>query len=307
MHDPDPRIEAVRRFSRLYTSRIGVLQDSLLQSGLSLTEGRVVFELSRGETTSTRLAATLGLDAGYLSRVLRALEARALLARRASEADGRQSLLSLSPEGRAVFAALDARSREEVGALLATLGSEGARRLVAALGEAERLLAGPEAPRSPWLLRPHRVGDMGWVVHRQAVLYAEEYGWNAEFEALLAEIAAAFIRNLDPARERCWIAERDGAVAGSVFLVKGDAPEVAKLRLLYVEPSARGLGIGARLVAECVATARALRYRQLTLWTNDVLVAARRIYIAQGFALVREERHHSFGKDLVGQYWALDL
>jgi DNA-binding MarR family transcriptional regulator/GNAT superfamily N-acetyltransferase len=302
-------VQAVRRFSRFYTRRVGVLHEGLLGGPLSLTEARIVYELAQSpDSTAGRLGADLGLDAGYLSRVLRGLHERGLLDRRASETDGRQTMLSLTKAGRAAFATLDGRSKAEIGAMIATLSDIQQQRLVAALGAAEALLGGdaqPE-PRVPYILRPPRPGDMGWVVHRQACLYAEEYGFDEQFEALVAEIVAGFIKSFDPARERCWIAEREAAVVGSVFMVRG-SDTVAKLRLLYVEPDARGLGIGRRLVDECIRFARQTGYRRLTLWTNDILTAARRIYQDAGFQLVAEERHRSFGHDLVGQNWDLAL
>jgi DNA-binding MarR family transcriptional regulator/GNAT superfamily N-acetyltransferase len=302
-------IQAVRRFSRFYTRRIGVLHEGLLGSPHSLTAGRVIYELAQQPTTTAaRLGSELGLDAGYLSRILRGFEAQHLIERRRCDTDGRKSLLSLTAAGREAFAAMDARSREEVGAMLGKLSAAEQDRLVAALETAEALLGGNgrSEPRVPYLLRPHQPGDMGWIVHRQAVLYAREYGWDERYEALVAEIVARFIQAFDPRRERCWIAERDGAVVGSVFLVR-HSDGVAKLRLLYVEPEARGLGIGRRLVDECVRFARQAGYRRVTLWTNDVLAAARRIYERAGFRLVKEERHHSFGHDLVGQNWELEL
>jgi DNA-binding MarR family transcriptional regulator/GNAT superfamily N-acetyltransferase len=300
------RVEAVRRFSRFYTRRIGVLHEGLLGSALTLTEGRIIYEVAQGETTASRLAAALELDSGYLSRVLRGLEERGLIERRPSATDARQNLLSLAPAGQAAFAGVDARSREEVGAMLKGLDPSAQRRLVAALEEAERLLGGEGSAPAPYLLRPHRPGDMGWIVHRQTVLYAEEYGWDGSYEALAAEIVAGFIRNFDPARERCWIAEREGAVVGSVFLMRA-SDELGKLRLLYVEPATRGLGVGRRLVEECIRSARELGYRRLTLWTNDVLVPARRLYAAAGFRCVKAEPHRSFGHDLVGETWEMDL
>jgi DNA-binding MarR family transcriptional regulator/GNAT superfamily N-acetyltransferase len=301
-------VRAVRKFSRFYTRRIGVLHEGLLGSALSLTEGRIVFEVAQaGDSTAVRVGADLGLDAGYLSRVLRGLQERGLIDRRPSETDGRQSVISLTETGRQAFAALDGRSQAEVGKMLERLSATERRRLAAALGTAETLLGGDRAaPRVPYLLRPHRPGDMGFVIHRQAVLYAEEYGWDETFEALVAEIAAKFIQNFDPRHERCWIAEREGAIVGSVFLVRA-SEETAKLRMLYVEPEARGLGIGRRLVDECIRFARQVGYRRVTLWTNDILVAARRIYQQAGFVLVAEERHHSFGHDLAGQNWDLEL
>ncbi|MDE2334828.1 MAG: GNAT family N-acetyltransferase [Rhodospirillales bacterium] len=303
----DEAVAAVRRFSRFYTRRIGVLQEGLLGGPLSLPEGRLVWELAQGEEqTAARLAATLALDPGYVSRLLRTLEERGFIARSASPRDARETLIALAPEGRAAYAEINARVQQEVGAMLAGLVPDARSRLVAALAYIERLLGDGPEPRVPYILRPPRIGDLGLVVARQAALYASEYGWNGEFEALLAEIAAAFIRNFDPARERCWIAERGGEMVGSVFVVRAD-DELAKLRMLYVEPAARGLGIGARLVEECLAFARAAGYRRMTLWTNDILTAARHIYERAGFRLVQAERHHSFGHDLVGENWERDL
>jgi DNA-binding MarR family transcriptional regulator/N-acetylglutamate synthase-like GNAT family acetyltransferase len=306
--DLAPRVAAMRRFSRFYTARIGALREGLHDSAFSLTEARILWELAHREgLTAAQLARELALDPGYLSRLLRAFRRRGLLARTPSADDGRQHLLTLTPAGRAAFAPLDAGSREEIGALLAPLSDPEQRRLVAAMAAIEGLLSDAAADaREPYLLREHRVGDIGWIVHRQAVLYAEEYGWDNRFEALLAEIGAHFITHFDPALERCVIAERGGEVVGSAFVVKQSA-RIAKLRMVYVEPSARGLGIGRRLVEECLRFARAKGYRKMVLWTNDILVSARRIYQAAGFTLVSEERHHSFGHDLVGQYWELTL
>ncbi|MEA1675551.1 helix-turn-helix domain-containing GNAT family N-acetyltransferase [Nitrospirillum sp. BR 11163] len=298
----EAKVAAVRRFSRIYTRRIGVLQDGLLGTDLSLAEGRIVFELAqRPDTAAKSLAMDLGLDAGYLSRLLRGLERRGLIERRADPTDGRQSLLTLTAAGRDLFTLIDGRSRAEVAALLEAIPPEGQERLVQALAQAGALLGGrPAGPA--YVLRPHRPGDMGWIIHRQGLLYAREYGWDERFEALIATIAAQFIESYDHRRERCWVAERDGAIIGSIFLVR-DSDEVAKLRLLYVEPAARGLGLGRHLVAECLAFAEAAGYRRVSLWTNSVLHSARRIYEEAGFKLVREEAHHSFGKDLTGQYW----
>ncbi len=301
------RVEAVRRFNRFYTRRIGVLGEGLASSPFSLTEARVVYELARrGEATAAELGRDLGLDAGYLSRLLRGFERRGLLRRRPSESDGRRSLLGLTPEGEAAFAELDAGTRREVGALLSALPEEEQDRLVGAMRAIEGVLGAPPEGRASYLLRPHGPGDLGWVVQRHGALYAREYGWDERFEALVAEIAAKFLRELDPRRERCWIAERDGEPVGSVLLAR-ESDETAKLRLLLVEPRARGLGIGSRLVEECVRFARGTGYRRVTLWTNDVLRAARRIYEEAGFRLVREEPHHSFGHALVGQTWELEL
>jgi DNA-binding MarR family transcriptional regulator/N-acetylglutamate synthase-like GNAT family acetyltransferase len=270
---------------------------------------RILYELAqRDGLTATDLGRELGIDAGHLSRILKRFEQRRLLDRRAAPADARQSLLELTAAGRAAFAPLDRGSREQIAAWLAPLSPARSAELLHAMGSIERLLApGPRAePAVPYLLRPHQVGDIGWITHRQGLLYAEEYGWDESFEALVAEIAANFVKSFDATSERCWIAEREGEIVGSVFLVR-QTRRIAKLRLLYVEPAARGLGIGARLTDECIRFARAKGYRTLTLWTNDVLVSARRIYQAAGFELAKEERHHSFGKDLVGQNWNLAL
>jgi DNA-binding MarR family transcriptional regulator/GNAT superfamily N-acetyltransferase len=298
------RVAAVRRFNRLYTRRIGVLNDGLLDSPFSLTEVRVLFELAHSpDLTATTLRHELDLDAGYLSRLLRRLEQRGLIARTVAEADGRVAHLNLTEKGREEFQTLDGRADQEVSALLGELSVAQQRELLGALRTIEDLLAGPPPPRrEPYLLRSHHPGDMGWVVHRHGVLYAQEYGWDERFEALVAEVVASFIQRFDPRRERCWIAERDGEIVGSVFLVK-KSKTVAQLRLLLVEPSARGLGIGARLVDECIRFARQCHYRKMTLWTNNVLHTARRIYQRAGFQLVSEKPHDMFGRDLVGQTW----
>jgi len=297
--DAQARIEAVRRFNRFYTQRIGVLHQGLLRSPFPLTHARVIYELAHhGETTASELCRELGLDAGYLSRILRDLGKQDLIDKRRSANDGRRTILSLSAEGQAAFAQLNARSRAEIGDLLAALAPQDRDRLGEAMATIEGLLGDGAPRRAPYLLRPHQPGDIGWVVHRHAVLYAEEWGWDNSFEALVARIGADFIDNFQPDWENCWIAEVDGAIAGSVFVV---------LRMLLVEPSARGLGIGHRLVDEVIRFARTKGYRKLTLWTNDCLDAARRIYQRAGFVLVEEEKHHSFGHDLVGQMWDLDL
>jgi DNA-binding MarR family transcriptional regulator/GNAT superfamily N-acetyltransferase len=305
--DREAQIAAVRAFNRFYTRQIGLLEEGLYRSEFSLTEVRVLYELAhRDGLTASELVRYLNLDPGYLSRLLKKFEARGLVTRAPSEADARQSVLALTPAGRDAFAPLNRASHDEIAAMLGHLGADEREALVKAMQTVRRLLGGAPGPRVPYILRPPRPGDLGWVVHRQAVLYATEYGWDGTFEALVAEIAAAFVKNFDPKRERCWIAEREGEIVGSVFVVR-QSDEVAKLRLLYVEPSARGLGIGRRLVEECIGFARSRGYRTLTLWTNDILVSARRIYEAAGFRLVGEERHHSFGKDLVGQNWELAL
>jgi DNA-binding MarR family transcriptional regulator/GNAT superfamily N-acetyltransferase len=305
--NPDEPVAAVRRFTRFYTRQIGVLQERLLASPFSLTESRVLYELAhRDDLTASALAQDLGLDPGYLSRILRAFADRRLIERTPCEEDARQHRLTLTAAGRRAFAPLDRGSHEQVAAMLAGLNSAQQRRLMGAMRAIESLLDPQPADKPPYILRPHQPGDMGWVVSRHGALYAEEYAWSMEFEALVADIVAAFIKSYDAAGERCWIAEIDGEPVGSVFVVK-QSDEIAKLRLLLVEPRARGLGIGRRLVAECIRFARQAGYRTLTLWTNDVLHAARRIYQDAGFMLVQEEPHHSFGQDLVGQNWDLAL
>jgi len=300
-------IVAVRRFNRFYTRQIGVLRQSLLDSPFSLAEARVLYEVAhRQQPTATELGQDLQLDAGYLSRMLRSFEQRGLLRKEASSRDARQSLLSLTAEGRKAQLALEAGSNAEVGAMLSVLADDEQNRLLRAMQTIESLLGPPQVSREPYVLRPHRPGDMGWIVHRHGVLYAREYGWDETFEALVAEITARFIREFDARRECCWMAERDGEILGCVFLVKQSA-SVAQLRLLLVEPSARGLGIGRRLVEECIRFARQAGYSSITLWTNDILGAARHIYEAAGFRLVSEEKHRSFGHDLVGQTWDLRL
>jgi DNA-binding MarR family transcriptional regulator/GNAT superfamily N-acetyltransferase len=299
----EQRIAAVRSFTRFYTQRIGVLKEGLLQSSFSLTETRVLYELChRQKPTAAELCRELGLDPGYLSRILKSFEDRGLLARTPSKEDARRAHLGLTRQGREAFAPLDARSRQEVGDLLGRLGEAEQIRLVESLKTAMDLLGGAAAVPPPFLLRPHRPGDMGWVVHRHGALYAQEYGWDGRFEALVAGVVAGFIDNFDAKRECCWIAERDGEIIGSVFLVRQSA-RVARLRLLLVEPSARGLGLGKRLVEECLRFARQAGYRKIVLWTNDVLVAARRVYEQAGFRLVKSEKHRSFGHDLVGETW----
>jgi DNA-binding MarR family transcriptional regulator/N-acetylglutamate synthase-like GNAT family acetyltransferase len=305
--DRDQRVAAVRRFNRFYTRQIGVLQEGYLDSPFSLAEVRVLYELAhRPQTTASDLVRDLGLDAGYLSRIIRGFKKRGLVAAAPSLTDGRHRLLSLTEQGRTVFAPLHARSHHDIGVMLDGLVPADQDRLLAAMHTIENLLGATPERKVPYLLRPPYPGDLGWVVHRHGVLYAEEYGWDERFEALVATIVAGFIETHDPKRERCWIAERDGAIVGSVLLVK-QSPEVAKLRLLLVEPAARGLGIGARLVAECERFARVAGYETITLWTNDVLHAARHLYQRAGYRLVHQEPHHSFGHDLIGETWELAL
>jgi DNA-binding MarR family transcriptional regulator/N-acetylglutamate synthase-like GNAT family acetyltransferase len=303
----EDRVSAVRHFNRFLTRRIGVLREGLLHSPYSLTEARILFELAqRDNLTASDLCRDLGLDPGYLSRTLARLEQQGLMDKARSENDGRQRLLRLTPAGEKAFALLDKRSHDEVLEMLSGLAEDDQRRLLKAMRTIEAVLDRDFKFSEPFLLRQHEPGDMGWVTHRHGVLYAQEYGWDERFEALVAQIVADFINNYNPARERCWIAEMNGEIVGSVFVVQA-SETVAKLRLLLVEPKARGLGLGSRLVQECIRFARRSGYQKLTLWTNDVLLAARHIYEQAGFKLVAQEAHHSFGHDLVGETWELEL
>ena len=297
-------VDAVRRFSRFYTRRVGALRGGLLGSPHPLPEARLIYEIGqRGECTASELARDLDLDAGYLSRLLQSLKRRGLLTARRSARDARARVLALTARGSKTHAQLDSRSRDEVAGMLGGLAGGERERLVGAMRAVESLLE----KKSPAVsLRAHRPGDLGWVVSRHGALYAEEYGWDIRFEALVAGIAAKFINQFDPARERAWIAELDGEPVGSVFVVK-ESKTVAKLRLLIVEPRARGHGIGRRLVRECIAFAREKGYRKLVLWTQANLAAARAIYKAEGFKLAGTEKHHSFGARLTGEYWELKL
>lgn len=301
------KIDAVRGFNRFYTRQIGVLREGLLQSPFSLTEARVLYEIARRpQPTATELCQELGLDAGYLSRILSKFEKSGLVSRSASRSDGRRILLKLSAKGRRTFATLDIRQRGEVASMLRPISPAGQSELVQAMQRIESLLGGRSESR-PYVLRAHQPGDMGWVIHRHGALYAQEYGYDEQFEALVAEIAARFIQNFDAKRERCWIAEKGGGIVGSVFLVK-ESKTAAKLRLLLVEPSARGLGIGKRLVDECIRFARQAGYRKIVLWTQSELPAARHVYQQAGFRLVEEKPHRSWGReDLVSEIWELDL
>jgi DNA-binding MarR family transcriptional regulator/GNAT superfamily N-acetyltransferase len=304
----DTRVAAVRHFNRFYTRQIGVLQEGLLASDFSLAEARVLYELAHadGTSTATEIGTSIGLDAGYLSRMLRSFEERALVQRRPSAADGRRANLTLTRKGRTAFAGLDAGARAEIAALLASHSEPEQRVLVSAMQTIERVLAKP-APDVPNLeLRAPRPGDMGWVIQRHGEIYADEYGWSEHFEALVAEIVSRFMHDHDAARERAWIATVNGERAGSIFLVR-HSDSVARLRLLLVEPSARGMGVGRTLVETCLEFARAAGYEKMTLWTNAVLDAARAIYVAHGFRLVREEPHTHFGSEQLGQDWELDL
>jgi DNA-binding MarR family transcriptional regulator/GNAT superfamily N-acetyltransferase len=302
----EDRVAAVRAFNRFYTARIGVLREGLLDTRHPLPEARVLFEVGAQATDDLGdLRARLDVDAGYLSRLLGRLEDRGLVVRERVAGDARRRRARLTAAGRRAFATLDRRSGDQIAALLSGLRDEEQRRLLGAMGAVEGLLGERRRPRA-WLLRPPRIGELGWIVQRHGALYAAEYGWDAGFEALVARVVADYAQRHDPAREAAWIAEVDGEAAGCVLCVADDAA-TARLRLLLVEPHARGLGIGGRLVDECVGFARRAGYRELVLWTNDVLVDARRLYERAGFRLVRSEAHRSFGHDLVGQDWALDL
>jgi DNA-binding MarR family transcriptional regulator/GNAT superfamily N-acetyltransferase len=307
--DLEGRIAAVRRFSRFYTRQLGLLQESLVDTPYSLTEARVLYELAHREpTTASALAADLDLDHGYLSRILRRFGDAKLLTKKPAPGDARQSLIAITAKGRKAFAPLNRNSHDQVAGLLGGLGDAEQQRVVAAMASIENLLqpSAPEARAPMILLRPHRPGDMGWVTSANASLYAQEYGWDISYEALVAKITAEFIEKFDPVRERCWIAEMDGERVGSVFCVrKTDA--IAKLRLLIIDPKARGLGLGKRLVDECMRFARETGYKRMTLWTQSNLFAARGIYAKAGFELVQEEPHHSFGVDLIGETWERDL
>jgi len=301
------RVGAIRRFNRFYTRKIGVLQEGLLGSAFSLTQGRVLYEVAhREKPTATAVGAELGLDAGYLSRILRGFKKDGLIHAQRSDVDGRETLLSLTPQGRKAIATLDRRSNQDVTARLQGVSEPEQQRLVTAMNEIESVLAPRTAESEPYILRPHQPGDMGWVVSRQGLLYVQEYGWDEQYEALAAKIVAHFIEKFDARRERCWIAERKGETVGAVFLVQ-HSKTIAKLRLLHVEPSARGLGIGKRLVDECVRFARRVGYKKITLWTQSILTAARHIYKQAGFRCVAKKRHHSFGHDLVAETWELKL
>jgi DNA-binding MarR family transcriptional regulator/N-acetylglutamate synthase-like GNAT family acetyltransferase len=301
------RVHAIRQFNRFFTRQIGVLREGLLHSPYSLTEARIIFELAqRNNLTASDLCRELGLDAGYLSRILVRLEQQSLIEKVRSENDGRQRLLHLTSEGQKAFALLNQRSNEEVSEMLNGLSEEDQQRLLKAMQTIESIFDEGFKYSEPFFLRQHEPGDLGWVTHRHGALYAQEYGWDEHFEALVAQIVADFINNYNLAKERCWIVEMDGEIVGSVFVVRS-SETVAKLRLLLVEPRARGLGLGTRLVEECIRFARRSGYQKLMLWTNSVLIEARHIYQKVGFTLVDQEAHHSYGHDLVGETWELAL
>lgn len=298
-----------RRFNRMYTRFIGTLNEGLLNSDYSLAEARVLYELAtRISPKASEIAEGLGLDPAYLSRMLGKLERDGLLHKKASQQDGRYAELTLSARGRSAFKKLNALSDLQAQTILQDLAPAARMELIHCMQTVENILSKIDRSRMPYILRPHRVGDMGWIIYRESVGYAEQYGWDNTFEALVARIVEGFITNFDPSRERCWIAEMDGQNVGHIFLVKHPSePESAKLRLLYVEPCARGVGLGDALVNECVRFARTAAYRRIVLWTQSILTAAHRIYKRAGFRLIKEEPHHSFGHDLIGQEWELNL
>lgn len=300
-------VAAVRRFNRFYTRRIGALDDKHLGEPYSLAESRVLYEMAQSPTgvTPKVLAKATGLDAGYLSRILKRFEAAGLMVRETSRQDGRSVSVWLTSEGILAYNGLRQTAEGAVEQMIAGLSVADRAKLTGAMAQMEGLLGAPKA--GAIILRSHRVGDMGWVVHRHAVLYAREYGWDERFEAIVAGIVAEFLRNLDPVRERCWIAERDGEIVGSIFLVKGQNERQAKLRLLLIEPTVRGLGLGKRLVSECITFAGQAGYEEVTLWTQSILTAARAIYAGAGFELIDSQPHQDLGVDLVGETWALKL
>ena len=311
----EPRIAAVRRFNRFYTRQIGVLRRNYLDSAYSLAEMRVLYEIVQADKTGHTLTASdiiraLDLDAGYLSRVLRNFEKAGLISRKASDKDARRSHLALTARGAKTFAPFEKRSQSQAADMLGKLKPAEQARLVAAMDSIETLLAdeSPKPADKPrYILREPRHGDFGWIVSRHAELYAQEYGWGEPFEGLCAQIVADFVNKYDDACERCWIAELNGENVGTVMLVKDDVPGVARIRLLIVDPKARGLGLGQRLVDECISFARSAGYKKVTLWTHSVLTAARHVYEKAGFTLTSSEPRHTWGKDVVAEFWDLTL
>ena len=301
-------IGAVRHFNRFYTKQLGVLNEGLLESPFTLTEARIIYELANRErTTATELGNELAIDAGFLSRTLRGLETKKVITRKTSSTDARQSIVVLTGKGRREFESLDLLSRNQIEEILNDLSPTDQKRLLSAMTSIENMLAKKKEEETySYVLRQPEPGDMGWVVQSNGTLYAQEYSWDENYEALVAQIVSDFVKNFDSKKERCWIAEKDGENVGAVFLVK-ESDEVARLRLLIVDPKARGLGIGKRLVDECTRFARRVGYKQITLWTNSVLLAARGIYHTAGYELKKSESHHSFGHDLVGETWVLTL
>lgn len=305
--DSDAQVSAVRAFNRFYTRKLGVLDQQLLKSPFSLSEARVLYELAhRGNLAAKEIGIELGLDPGYLSRIIQKFDEDGLITRKPLPSDRRQYQLSLTAKGRQAFAKVERSSHDDVAAMLAALPPGDGQRLTGAMATIERLLGASQSPPPSAILRDPRPGDMGWVVQSHGELYAREYGFDFSFEALVAEIAAKFLASFDASRERCWIADIDGAQVGSVFLVR-HTDDVAKLRLLLVDPAGRGQGLGRRLVGECISFARQCGYRKITLWTQSILLAARKIYQDAGFVLVATEPHRSFGQSLIGETWELEL
>jgi DNA-binding MarR family transcriptional regulator/N-acetylglutamate synthase-like GNAT family acetyltransferase len=303
----DDQVQAVRAFNRFYTRKLGVLDQQLLKTPFSLSEARVLYELAHDDELSAKeIGIELGLDPGYLSRIVQSFDEAGLIARKPLATDRRQYRLSLTAKGRQAFAKLDRSSQEDVAAMLRPLSGEDRKHLTGAMETVERLLGMPRATAPSATLRDPRPGDMGWVVQSHGALYASEYGFDAGFEALVAEIVAKYMTSYDASRERCWIADIEGRPVGSVFLVKA-SDDVAKLRLLLLDPAGRGQGLGKRLVAECISFARACGYRRMTLWTQSILTAARKIYQDAGFELVASTPHRSFGQNLIGETWERDL
>jgi DNA-binding MarR family transcriptional regulator/GNAT superfamily N-acetyltransferase len=302
-------VSAFRKFNRFYTRLIGTLDEGLLSTQFSLAEARIVYELAtRQDPSAKEIAEALGMDPGYLSRVLAKLKSLGLIKSKTSKQDNRRADLALTSKGKTAFATLNALSERQAESILDGLALSDRARLISSMSAIESVLAATDQDRKPFILRPHRAGDMGWVVYREAAVYAEEYGFDCEFEALVAKIVSEFLTNFDPKRERCWIAETNGQSVGHIFLVKHPLDSgTAKLRLFLVEKSARGKGLGHALVSECVHFAREAAYRKVTLWTQSDLLAAQHIYKRAGFQLVKEEPHHSFSKDLIGQTWDLKL
>jgi DNA-binding MarR family transcriptional regulator/GNAT superfamily N-acetyltransferase len=308
--DSDAQVEAVRRFNRFYTRRIGVLDEGLLASSFTLTQARVLFELGTRKTaTAGQLIDMLGLDAGYLSRILQGFVDSRLIRRQRSTEDGRRAQLSLTSKGRKAFVTIDRSSRRTIGEMISPLSPTQRERLLGAMRILEETLSESGAICDRTVeVRPYRIGDVGWAIEQHGRLYAEEFGWNMEFEALVATLFARFATHHDPESEQFWVAEVNGERVGCVFVVRNEKDlRAAQLRCLLVDPRGRGLGVGRRLVDECIHFAKAARYERMLLWTNDILLAARRIYEAAGFSLVEESPHHSFGHDLVGQIWARTL
>jgi DNA-binding MarR family transcriptional regulator/N-acetylglutamate synthase-like GNAT family acetyltransferase len=303
----EDKAKRIRHFNRFYTRKIGVLREGLLHSQYSLTESRILFELAYGkELTASDLSRELGLDPGYLSRILSKFESLGLITRTRSAKDDRARIIKLTNKGKKEFDVLDTRSREEILELLNDLTKENQDKLLKSMETIEEILAKKLKFAEPFFLRTHESGDMGWVTYRHGILYMEEYGWDEHFEALVAQIVSDFINNFNPKKERCWIAEINGEIVASVFVVEDNETD-AKLRLLLVEPKARGLGLGTRLVEECIRFSRRVGYKKLKLWTNDVLLDARNIYQKKGFKLVEKNKHHSYGHDLIGENWELEL